>query len=64
MRLLLRQLTRFGMVGAVGLVLDVAIFNALRLTVLSPEALHEGPVIAKVITSTPRANSSTVAASR
>ena len=49
MRLLLHQLTRFGMVGAVGLVLDVAIFNALRLTVLSPEALHEGPVIAKVI---------------
>jgi putative flippase GtrA len=49
MRLLLRQLTRFGMVGAFGLVLDVAIFNALRLTVLSPEELHEGPVVAKVI---------------
>jgi putative flippase GtrA len=48
-RLLLRQLTRFGMVGAVGLVLDVVIFNALRMTVLSPEELHEGPVIAKVI---------------
>jgi putative flippase GtrA len=52
MRLLLTQLTRFGMVGAVGLVLDVAIFNALRLTVLSPEELHEGPVIAKVISTT------------
>ncbi|MFC0682039.1 GtrA family protein [Lysobacter korlensis] len=49
MRPLLTQLTRFGMVGAVGLVLDVAIFNALRLTVLSPEELHEGPVVAKVI---------------
>jgi putative flippase GtrA len=40
MRLLLTQPTRFGMVGAFGLVLDVAIFNALRLTVLSPEELH------------------------
>ncbi len=49
MRLLLTQLTRFGMVGAFGLVLDVAIFNALRVTVLAPEELHEGPVIAKVI---------------
>jgi putative flippase GtrA len=49
MRLLLHQLARFGAVGAVGLVLDVAIFNALRLTLLSPEALHEGPVLAKVI---------------
>jgi putative flippase GtrA len=52
MRLLLTQLTRFGMVGAVGLVLDVGIFNALRLTVLAPEELHEGPVLAKVISTT------------
>ncbi len=49
MRLLLTQLTRFGMVGAFGLLLDVMIFNTLRVTVLSPEELHEGPVIAKVI---------------
>lgn len=49
MRSLLAQLTRFGLVGLVGLVIDVGIFNLLRLTVLSPEALHEGPVIAKVI---------------
>ena len=49
MRLLLTQLTHFGLVGLLGLVIDVAIFNALRLTVLAPEELHEGPVIAKVI---------------
>ena len=49
MRLLLTQLSRFGLVGLFGLVLDVAIFNTLRLTLLSPEELHEGPVIAKVI---------------
>ena len=49
MRSLLTQLTRFGLVGLVGLIIDVGIFNLLRLTVLSPEVLHEGPVIAKVI---------------
>lgn len=42
------QLARFGLVGAVGLVVDVGVFNLLRLTVLSPETLHEGPVLAKV----------------
>lgn len=46
---LVSQLLRFGAVGAVGLVIDVGVFNLLRLTVLSPENLHEGPVIAKVI---------------
>jgi putative flippase GtrA len=46
---LVAQLARFGVVGTVGLVIDVALFNALRLTVLAPEVLHEGPVIAKVI---------------
>ncbi len=49
MRLLLTQFAHFGLVGLLGLVIDVAIFNALRLTVLAPEELHEGPVIAKVI---------------
>ena len=49
MRSLLTQLTRFGLVGLVGLVIDVTVFNLLRVTVLSPDVLHEGPVIAKVI---------------
>ena len=49
MRTLLTQLTRFGLVGLIGLVIDVGVFNLLRVTVLSPEALQEGPVIAKVI---------------
>ncbi|MEX1078629.1 MAG: GtrA family protein [Homoserinimonas sp.] len=49
MRTLLTQLTRFGLVGLIGLVIDVSVFNLLRITVLSPEAMHEGPVIAKVI---------------
>ena len=49
MRAFVAQFARFGLVGLVGLAVDVGIFNILRATVLSPEALHEGPVIAKVI---------------
>jgi putative flippase GtrA len=49
MRSLIAQLARFGAVGAVGLVVDVAIFNALRLTILAPEEIASGPFWAKVI---------------
>lgn len=49
MRALIAQFARFGVVGLGGLVVDVAVFNLLRVTVLSPEAIHEGPVIAKII---------------
>lgn len=49
MKALMTQLLRFGMVGGIGLIVDVAVFNLLRVTVLSPEVLHEGPVIAKVV---------------
>ena len=49
MRNFLSQLSRFGVVGTAGLVLDVGLFNLLRATVLAPEALHEGPVLAKIL---------------
>jgi len=49
MRNFLSQLSRFGIVGTIGLVVDVGVFNLLRATVLAPETLHEGPVLAKVI---------------
>lgn len=49
MPILVGQLARFGAVGIVGLVVDIALFNLLRVTVLSPELAAEGPVIAKVI---------------
>lgn len=49
MRALFAQLMRFGAVGAVGFVVDVAVFNVLRVTVFSPENIHEGPVLAKVV---------------
>jgi putative flippase GtrA len=52
MRALVSQFARFGVVGAVGLVIDIGIFNLLRATVLSPEMLHEGPLIAKVVSTT------------
>lgn len=46
------QFVKFGAVGAVGLVVDVALFNLLRATVLSPELVASGPIIAKVISTT------------
>lgn len=49
MKALITQLMRFGMVGGVGFVVDVGVFNLLRITVLAPEIVHEGPVIAKVV---------------
>lgn len=49
MRALITQLLRFGMVGGLGFIVDVGVFNLLRVTVLSPDQLHSGPVLAKVI---------------
>lgn len=49
MRALIAQFTRFGLVGLVGLVVDVGLFNLLSVTVLRPDDVHEGPIIAKVI---------------
>lgn len=49
MKTLATQLARFATVGGVGLVVDVGIFNLLRVTVFSPELVHGGPVIAKVV---------------
>lgn len=43
------QLAQFGLVGAAGLLVDLTVFNALRLTVLSPDVVHTGPLLAKVI---------------
>ncbi len=49
MPVLVTQLARFGAVGLVGLVVDIALFNILRVTVLDPEVIAEGPIIAKTI---------------
>jgi putative flippase GtrA len=49
LRGLLVQLAQFGLVGAAGFLIDITVFNTLRLTVLSPEVIHTGPLLAKVI---------------
>ncbi len=49
MPVLVTQLARFGAVGLVGLVVDIVLFNVLRLTVLDPQIIAEGPIIAKVL---------------
>lgn len=49
---LLGQLVRFAVIGGLGFVLDTAVFDVLRLTVLSPERLHDGPLLAKVASTT------------
>ena len=49
---ILRELVTFGLVGGVGLVVDVTTFNLLRITVLDPAHVHNGPVIAKAISTT------------
>ena len=49
MRAMIRQFLRFAAVGGFGLVVDVGIFNLLRVTVFAPDALHEGPVFAKIV---------------
>lgn len=51
-RPLLVQLARFGVVGGLGFVLDTAVFDLLRVTVLSPERLHDGPMLAKIVSTT------------
>lgn len=49
MRGLIAQLSRFGVVGLVGLVIDIGLFNLLRAGVLSPESNESGPILAKVV---------------
>jgi putative flippase GtrA len=48
-RRFLVQVARFGLVGAAGLLVDLTVFNALRLTLLAPENVYAGPLIAKVV---------------
>jgi putative flippase GtrA len=49
MRRLFKQFLRFGLIGCVGLVVDVGIFNLLRATVFNPDQIHEGPLFAKIV---------------
>lgn len=49
LRTLMMEFVRFGMVGGLGFIVDLAVFNLLVVTVLSPAHLHEGPILAKLI---------------
>ncbi len=52
MRVLIAQLARFGLVGCVGLVVDAGVFNLLRATLLDPDAVHNGVIYARVVSTT------------
>jgi putative flippase GtrA len=43
-----KELVRFGLIGGIGLLVDIVVFNALVATVLS-SSVHGGPLIAKFI---------------
>ena len=43
------QFLKFGLVGGLGIVVDLGVFNALRLTVLAPEVVSWGPMAANII---------------
>ncbi|WP_245907361.1 GtrA family protein [Leucobacter massiliensis] len=48
---LLRQLTAFGAVGMIGLLVDVGLFNLLRASILTPEAFAGAVLLAKALAS-------------
>jgi putative flippase GtrA len=48
MRKLLSQFARFGVVGGIGFLLDLGVFNLLLFTVFDSARVHEGPILAKV----------------
>lgn len=43
------QFMKFGLVGGLGVLVDLGVFNALRLTVLAPEVVTWGPMAANII---------------
>jgi putative flippase GtrA len=49
MRKFITQFVRFGLVGGIGLVVDLGVFNLLRATIFNPDHIHEGPVFAKIV---------------
>lgn len=51
-RRLVRQLGSFAVVGGLGFVLDTAVFDILRLTVFTPERMVDGPLLAKIASTT------------
>lgn len=48
----LREVLSFCLVGGIGFVVDVSVFNLLRVTLFTPGAVHGGPVLAKLVSTT------------
>lgn len=51
-RALFGQLAAFGAVGAVGLLVDVALFNLLRASILTPDSFGGAVLVAKIVSTT------------
>ena len=49
MRKLIAQFARFGVVGGLGVVVNLAVFNLLLFTVFDSDKIHEGPLFANII---------------
>lgn len=52
LKALAQSVSKFGLVGLVGFAVDSSVFNLLSLTILSTSNLHEGPLVAKFISTT------------
>ena len=52
LRAIAHEVLSFCLVGGLGLVVDVSVFNLLRLTLFAPGAVHGGPVLAKLVSTT------------
>jgi putative flippase GtrA len=48
-RILTTEFVRFGLIGGLGFIVDLGVFNILRTTIFDPSRMHDGPVIAKLI---------------
>ena len=46
---LFAQFVKFGAVGAIGVVVNLAVFEGLRLTVFAPAVMHHGPLYATIV---------------
>lgn len=49
MRKLIAQFAKFGVVGGLGVVINLAVFNLLLFTVFDSKRIHEGPLFANII---------------
>jgi putative flippase GtrA len=49
MRKLIAQFAKFGVVGGIGVVINLAVFNLLLFTVFDSKRIHEGPLFANII---------------